>query len=297
MGDTKIEWATKVWNPVTGCTPVSAGCANCYARRMAYRFDPDDHPFSKVTFHPSRLDEPLRWRKQQRVFVCSMGDLFHMDVEHGRIVSVFSYIEAAPRHTFMILTKRPVNMLQHFRGGLSKKFPVLPNLWLGVSVEDQKTADERIPILLQAPAARRFVSVEPMLGPVEIFRGGCPHPIQTERGVLYPPGALSWVICGGESGPGARPMHPDWARSLRDQCKAAEVPYWFKQWGEYFPCPLDNSDDPGTPWRRFPDGHRAWGLGEASQPPETWPQVAMLRVGKKAGGCLLDGREWKEIPE
>src|SRR3989304_1459215 len=160
MGEkTKIPWTDATWNPVTGCTPVSSACDHCYAARMIGRGLPKmghEGPFSHVQFHPSRLDQPLRWKKPRRIFVCNVGDLFHEEVEHGWIVSVFSHIEAAPQHTFMILTKRPDRMLYHFLGGLSEKFPVLPNLWLGVTAENQEMADQRIPILLQTPAAKRF---------------------------------------------------------------------------------------------------------------------------------------------
>jgi protein gp37 len=167
MGQTKIEWTDKVWNPITGCSFISDGCRNCYARRMAYRLKgrygyPEDDPF-RVTFHLDRLKEPSHWRKRSRVFVCSMGDLFHEDVGTDDIQTVFDYMNNAGWHTFFLLTKRPnrmANVVSHIRANCGFKWMDQPweHIWLGVSVEDQKTADERIPILLQIPVAHRFVS-------------------------------------------------------------------------------------------------------------------------------------------
>jgi protein gp37 len=295
----KIAWTDSTWNPVTGCTPVTAGCKNCYAARMVKRF-PHLHgeyktysrnpiPFGRVQFHPDRLDIPLRWKKPRRIFVGSMGDLFHENVEHGWIASVFSYIEAAPQHTFMILTKRPDRMLYHFRGGLSKKFPVLPNLWLGATIEDQEAADWRVSVLLECPAVIHFVSAEPMLGPLQLDRirhgnaGGYEDAFsdpgdwgdvpQGDR-----PGGVDWVICGGETGSRASPMHPDWPRSLRDQCQAAGVPFFFKQWGNWRPAFTGETVD-------VERGVHEWNDG-----------VLSLRVGNKSAGRLLDGREWNESP-
>lgn len=343
MSKTKIEWADRTYNPVTGCTPISDGCANCYAKRMSERFagpwglDPAE-PF-KVTLHPERLDEPLRWKKPSKVFVCSMSDLFHEDVPDKFIVDVLSVIAEAWQHTFLILTKRPERMreifagstiandvwLQTTRGVNAEKSPwPLPNVWIGVTAENQEQADKRIPILLQIPAAKRFVSVEPMLGAVDLSKWIPPcTPFTPENApetwgkfawpewvpnrvseqimdfwgqfgrkpkdwaknalenqsppfgsymtykedgkefsgrwvfawnnigrligdndeIYYPCipreglfdtrkfywNDLHWVICGGESGPGARPMHLDWARSLRDQCQSAGTPFMFKQ--------------------------------------------------------------------
>lgn len=278
MGDTKISWADKVWNPVTGCTKVSEGCRNCYAERMSKRLAgragyPEDG--FKVTLHADKLGEPLRWKKPTRIFVCSMGDLFHKDVPDEFIAKVLDIIEKAPQHIFMVLTKRPerAEAFLNWCKVLWANSPIRPascppsNLWLGTSVEDQKTADERIPLLLQTPAAKRFVSYEPALGPVDLTRlpaaGAYVCALRGAR-PAYP--SLDWVIMGGESGPGARPMHPDWARSTRDQCQAAGVPFFFKQWGEWAPV-----------WEK--DGAS---VGR--------------RVGKKAAGCLLDGKEHKERP-
>lgn len=288
MAKSKIEWTEYSWNPVSGCTPISEGCQNCYAKRMSKRLAgrcgyPADDPF-KVTLHPDRLSEPLKWKKPRRIFVCSMGDIFHEEVPDEFIGEIFSIIlDTEHKHTYLILTKRPKRALEWFRkhpkgifvGANSFYEPIyyrwpLQNVWFGVTTENQARADERIPILLEIPAAVRFVSVEPMLEPVDlskwIYCGDRP--------------LLNWVICGGETGPGARPMHPDWARSLRDQCQAAGVPFFFKQWGEYKPLPFSGRDD---------------GLHTLQEYPGC--KYDFVKVGKKNAGRILDGRIWDEFPE
>ncbi len=191
MAKTRIEWAEVVWNPVSGCTPISEGCQNCYAKRMANRLRgrcgyPADDPF-RVTLHPEKLEEPLKWKKPRRVFVCSMGDLFHEQVPDEYIAKVWEIMNNATQHTFLVLTKRPQRMKDflarlgwyiHDRDGYPMEAVLdeggkytLKNVWLGVTAENQQRADERIPILLQIPAAVRFVSIEPMLGPVVIIDG------------------------------------------------------------------------------------------------------------------------------
>ena len=274
---TRIEWTDETWNPVTGCSPISPGCANCYAKRMATRLAgrygyPKDNSF-KPTFHLARINQPQQWKKPKRVFVCSMGDLFHEEVLDDWIEYVFETMLIAHHHTFMLLTKRPERM-REFVGCLP--FVAIPNIWLGVTAEDQKRADERIPILCQIPAAKRFVSIEPMLGPVDLEAFVACDPTGYEGWV----GGIDWVIVGGESGLGARPMHPDWARSVRDQCQTANVPYFFKQWGEWAPDCLCDRQSPCRDVERPSPGR----LG------------AMFKCGKKAAGHLLDGREWRETP-
>ena len=283
---TKIEWTDETWNPVTGCSPVSAGCTNCYARRMATRLRgrygyPQDEPF-KVTLHPDRLNQPLHWRKPRMIFVCSMGDLFHKDVSFEYQLSIFGTMQQAEQHTFIILTKRPEQMKELIGRGdsdtgidLSDSF----NIWLGVSVEDQKMADERIPILLQVPAAVRVVSIEPMLGAIDLHYTYTPkwtdvHGKINSR-VLFPP--IHWVVCGGETGPGARPMNPGWVRKVRDQCVEAGVPFFLKSNGVWIPDML--ADPAMQETHQFPDG------------------MMMSRSTKKRADRLLDGREWNEIPE
>lgn len=248
---TKIEWTDQVWNPVTGCDKVSPGCAHCYAERMAKRLRgrfgyPADNPF-KVTLHPDRLTEPLKHSIPTMYFVCSMGDLFHKDVPDDFINRVFAIMALCPQHIFQVLTKRPERMAFHTKhidilkleqaihhladtelNNLTKYPPVigcpsikhvrfpLHNVWLGTSVENQKAAKERIPHLIKCSATVRFLSCEPLLESV------------VQELDVY---SLDWVIVGGESGPGARPMDPDWVRSIRDLCQWYDVPFFFKQWG------------------------------------------------------------------
>ena len=227
MTKTSIEWTDRVWNPVTGCSKVSQGCKNCYAETIADRFW-GDRKFTDVRCHEDRLEQPLHWRKPSRVFVNSMSDLFHEDVPMSFLNRVFKVMTDCPQHTFQVLTKRPIRMLAY----MSQRDTIPPNVWLGVSVEDQATADERIPLLLQTPAAVRWISYEPSLGPLDfsqVIMGDGDH-----LDTLYNDGedaGIDWVVCGGESGPHARPMHPDWARSVRDQCIAAGVPFFMKQMG------------------------------------------------------------------
>lgn len=290
---TKIEWAEETWNPVTGCSPISEGCRNCYAERMSKRLAgrcgyPEDEPF-RVTLHSDRLDEPLKWKKPRKVFVCSMGDLFHEDVPDEWIDQlVWEIGHTFQKHTFLVLTKRPERMRAWFVKAYKENLPY-PNIWLGVTAENQQRADERIPILLQIPASLRFVSIEPMLGPVDLTRiiydrqtvidsleGLHGWPLPHAEGPK-----LDWVICGGETGPGARPMHPDWVRSLRDQCQAARTPFFFKSWGDW----VSPSQMPGETYRRIEDFGD--GIGITDNP---------RKVGKKAAGRLLDGQEWNQYP-
>ena len=301
MSKSKIEWCDRTWNPVIGCTPISPGCANCYAKRMAERFagpwglDPKD-PFA-VKYHPERINDPLRWRKPSKIFVCSMSDLFHEEVHGAWMFDVMLTISQAPEHTFLVLTKRADRMKTFMDAYYSHGHELLLNLWLGVTAEDQEQADKRIPILLQIPAAKRFVSVEPMLGPVDLTGyHHFEHPDNEGYGAAMISG-LDWVICGGESGPDARPMHPEWARGLRDQCQAAGTPFLFKQWGEWAPFYDRDKDDPD--WKNVPKESKqfcyvnlAGGHGFHGE-----RLVYFQRVGKKAAGRLLDGELWDQYPE
>lgn len=322
MGDaTKIEWTEATWNPIRGCTRVSEGCRNCYAERVAARFNGPGQPYhglvertakgarwtGKVMLVESVLDQPLRWAWPRMIFVNSMSDLFHEAVPDEWIDRIFAVMAMAPQHTFQVLTKRPERMrsyLEHARArcrswrspfGSGRVFdpfapgsPLpLPNVWLGVSAEDQATADKRVLALLLTPASVRFVSAEPLIGPIdfrairwsdvaamdaltgEVRQGSLP-PL-----VPWPGRFLDWIIVGGESGPGARPMLPDWARSIRDQCAAAHVPFFFKQWGEFAPPSYARVDSSGREWVEFRDMHR---------------------VGKARAGRLLDGAEHNGMP-
>ena len=324
MGDSNIDWTDKVWNPVTGCTPVSEGCRNCYAHRMANRLKGRfgylaDEPF-KVTSRSWRLGEPLYWRKPKRIFVCSMGDLFHKDVSNAIISDVFHTAEMAKRHTFLILTKRPKRMMhwqeiiKSFYSSPHMKPKILPNVCFGVSVEDQATADERIPLLLQTPAAKRIVSYEPAIGPVDFEKylprvrfydhvQGSSNVAQWEcekcnerwcsSGVLpcNKCKTLDQIIMGGETGPGARPLHPDWARSVRDQCEAADVPFFFKQWGAWI------SEVPGG----FKGEPKLWMdfsgriMFEADALKDGGSFIGFYRVKKKDAGHLIDRKEHREL--
>ena len=226
MGKTTIEWTDYSWNPVTGCTPISEGCRNCYARRIAHRLSQNPavphrerHEGFRVSCWPERLEEPLRWRKPRTVFVCSMGDIFHSNVPTDFIDKVLEIIAACPQHTFLMLTKRPENIEDKLYGGKGARVlgggDYLPNLGLGVTVENQD-AVKRILHLLKIPAAMRFVSVEPMLEPVKLgLAKGLP--------------GLDWVICGEESGPNARHVGDGPIRDLKNQCVAAGVPFMLKQ--------------------------------------------------------------------
>lgn len=267
MDRTKIEWTDATWNPIRGCSPVSDGCRNCYAARVAHRFSGPGEPYDgladwrggRAVFNgtikvvDAVMDQPLRWKRPRRIFVNSMSDLFHENVPFKVVDEVFAVMEDAHWHTFQVLTKRPERALQWF-SGLEPKGDPLPNVWLGVSVEDQKAANERIPLLLACPAAVRFLSCEPLLGPVNAQVHESLAGMRSRSRAV----AVDWIIAGGESGPGARPMDAAWAKSLRDQCTASGVPFLFKQWGEH--------DERGE------------------------------RVGKKAAGRLLDGRTHDEFP-
>ena len=216
-----IEWTDATWNPVTGCTKVSRGCDHCYAERFAERWRGiPGHPYQQgfdLRLWESRLDQPARWRRPRMIFVNSMGDLFHKDVPTGFIDRVFEQMEAVDRHIYQVLTKRSLRMRDYLRGRYAHRAPP-PHIWCGVSVEDC-TVCSRIRHLAMAPAAVRFLSLEPLLGPL---------------GTIALEG-IAWVIVGGESGPRARPLEPGWVCQIRDQCRDARVPFFFKQWGGQTP--------------------------------------------------------------
>lgn len=366
--NTKIEWTDATWNPVNGCSLASPGCTNCYAMKQAHRV-PQRRGLTQhtsggmvwtgeVRFDEAKLTQPLHWKRPRRIFVCAHGDLFHDAVPDEWIDRVFAVMALCPQHTFQVLTKRSARMraylnsfgtggTAHRVGGIMQELALdngksafeaclnasawpLPNVWLGVSVEDQRRAHQRIPDLLATPAAVRWLSCEPLLGQVDLtrimdadaeecfhsegrltFKGrtltesrsslnaltghfwgedlidgrwegwGGEHE-QASPGIgqpgYYRP--LDWVVAGGESGPGARPMHPRWARDLRDQCQAAEVPFFFKQWGEHTAHP--------APQARWADG---------SPVPAELEPVTFERIGKSAAGRLLDGTEHNAMPK
>jgi protein gp37 len=293
-----------------------------------------------VVLDEKALLKPLRWRKPRRIFVTSIGDPFHPQVTDDMLDRLFAVMAMCPQHTFQLLTKRPERMQEYLKGierrayendchptdfllthciddawwkGMGRRVPPkhpwpLPNLWIGVSIENQAAADERISHLLATPAAVRFLSCEPLLGPVDVVRymGGnafrCSCGFHNDEAGIVGSGrgawcvecgghvetlpAVKWVIAGGESGPKARPMHPDWVRSLRDQCAAAKVPFLFKQWGEWWACKeLDCCGGPGYSDACVARQHR-WDDGCTTS----------LRVGKKAAGRMLDGKGHDGIP-
>lgn len=331
---TKIEWTDATWNPITGCKIVSPGCTNCYAMKLAgTRLQ--HHPSRKgltagskggpvwtgeVRFNKEWLEQPLQWAKSRMIFVCAHGDLFAENVPDEWIDQIFAVMALSPRHTFQVLTKRPERMKDYCSGKwqsrilphlwrLSKKpshgeitlhtiGSALPNVWLGVSVEDQQRADLRIPLLLATPAAVRWISAEPLLGSVDLHSSlggtlwlggqrGCDgkhqHAGKTGEilhGVLHNfdprlahhhhdercSNGLDWVVVGGESGNSSRPMRPEWARSIRKQCDEANVDFFFKQWGNCAPLPSAMIKD------------------------------TMYRATKKIAGRLLDGIEHNAMP-
>lgn len=222
---TKIEWTDESWNPVTGCTKISDGCANCYAERMAKRLRAIGlakytQGFA-VTCHPNCLHEPDHWRRPRMVFVCSMGDLFHEDVPDDFIRCVFATMVRENQHTYQVLTKRPHRMRQFARSILWPK-----NVWAGVTVENDDVAD-RLYILKDVAAPVRFVSLEPLIGPVSRM-------LLSYVDQPYPLEFLQWVILGGETGPGSRAMPAGWPQRIRDACLASGVPFFFKQWGDAY---------------------------------------------------------------
>ena len=377
---TKIEWTDRTWNPIIGCSHVSPGCDHCYAEKMACRLarmpgkvgetysqvvDLDKNLWKgRTAFVPSTLEKPLHWKKPKRIFVGSMTDLFHPSVPDEWLDRVFATMALCPQHTFQILTKRPERMLEYISSlwvhrrvwkrvvesiGFGHQFEgkwvddsawPLSNVWLGVTAENKAMADKRIPVLLQTPAEKRFVSLEPLLKAVDLSRWmhrtqgwtrqdpvyRCPRCGATGWGhyfstytwgddydeschacgygstagdVDFPEiGNIDWVILGGESGPNARPMHPDWALDVRDQCTEAGVPFFFKQWGEWAPHNSKAGIIPTnkTPWGTVDRDGKFW--------PETTPwnserggnEICVVRVGKRRAGHLLDGVEHREFP-
>jgi len=316
---TKIEWIEETWNPIVGCSRIDkeTGCRNCYAVRMArrqmktakykgltYRDDAGTDLFypnwtGEVRFVESEFEKPLRWRKPRTIFVCSMGDLFHDSVDGDWLNAVLDVVRQCPQHQFVMLTKREVNMRARMEAAWVVRAysgQVLPNLALGVSCSTQEELDRRVPVLLDTPAACRFVSLEPCLAEVNVvpYCGGSTYRCEcgwheTERELFVSGGealcmecqrkatifpSLDGIIVGGETGPGARPMHPDNVRSVRDQCAEAGVSFFFKGFGEYA-------------WQYMPTSHNGT---------PTSNSFDFVRVGKKNTGRTLDGRTHDDLP-
>jgi protein gp37 len=294
----KIIWTDETWNPIVGCSHCSPGCDHCYAERMAHRQAAmvlNKSPCPDITKGQGRyvavigpkgkwngstvidngcdkdseMNRPHHMKKPRWIFVCSMSDFFHENNSDKWIEKVFDIIYYAYWHTYILLTKRPKRMhdfiKRHFGGTSPGK-----NVWCGVTVCNQKETDEKIPVLLQTPAEVRFISIEPMLGPIDLYRGefNFLERLKSPSGTQYE--KLDWLIVGGESGPDARPMNPDWVRSVRDQCAAAGVPFLFKQWGD-------------------------------AKPSTTIDKINMINAGwnlnKKKGGLMLDGKIHDGYPE
>lgn len=257
MASTKIEWANRVWNPVTGCTKVSAGCANCYAERFAKRLQANPKVKGKysegfrVQCHDNELTTPLKWKKQQRIFLCSMGDLFHEDVPFEFIDAVFSVMSDIDQHTYMVLTKRPERMLDFYIWkrnklgfGYGSRWQAKDNVWVGVSAENQDQMLGRVGTLKMVPAAIRFISCEPLL-----------------HEILYVPGLdpndrkIHWIIAGGETGPKARRLNPDWIRNIRNICQETHTPFFFKGYGTVARINLGRELD-GKEYSEFPNANQ-----------------------------------------
>lgn len=240
---TQIEWTDETWNPTTGCTKVSPGCDNCYAERVTKRFGHNGGKFDELILHPDRLVKPLRWRKPRRIFVDSMSDLFHRDIPEAFLATIWDVMDKAPDHQFQILTKRPHRMLRILNQGKKLNDPPLHNVWLGTSIETSEYL-KRITPLVWTRAAYRFLSFEPLLGPIgEVNLRG-----------------IDWVIVGGESGSKSviRPMDPAWARAIRRQCEEWGVPFFFKQHGGYRKCECHGAWGcrllDGELWDGYPSG-------------------------------------------
>jgi len=289
MQNSKIEWTDHTFNPWWGCIRVSPGCEHCYAETLAHRYGHAVWGPAKTTprreMSENYWKQPIKWNAaamqagtRARVFCASMADVFE---DHPQLPPIrarlWDLIETTPMLDWLLLTKRPENFRAFLPSGFRSQPP--PNVWLGTSVENQQLADKRIPYLLDVPAVVRFLSCEPLLGPLDLDAYLYPHFAADDPRHEPRRNGVEWVIVGGESGPGARPMHPDWARSLRDQAQAAGVPFLFKQHGEYLPRS-----------QMIPGVH----CSEGEQRDQ--PDGSFIRLGKYAAGRLLDGVEHNGMP-
>lgn len=321
--NSSIEWTDATFCPWWGCVKVSEACRNCYAATFAGRFGVEWGPVARRRFQSGRYwEQPLKWDRaaakageRRRVFCASMADVFellpdrHPDAEQmGRErLRLWKLIEATPNLDWLLLTKRPENVLGMTPAGWNYTQGFPPNVWIGTTVEGQNEADKRIPHLLEVPAAVRFLSCEPLLGPLDLTRYLERYYQRDNSGRI-----VNWVITGGESGPGARPSHPDWFRSLRDQCRAAGVPFHFKQHGDWAPLdmlwPRTFDEETGLFAQRGCPPYSQWGTLDRTgkwwdqttpwaSDVETGFEFAMARVGKKVAGRVLDGRTWDEFPQ
>lgn len=322
MENSKIEWTDHTFNIVHGCTKVSPACQNCYAEAFSHRLGKDLWGIGKERQVMSERywRQPLKWNQQadkqgvrKRVFCSSMADVFedHPTVNQER-AKLWNLIEQTPNLDWLLLTKRPENF-GRFLPWTSEhageyRLRYWPNVWLGTTVENQEWANKRIPKLLEVPAKVHFLSCEPLLGAIDLTYCNTaefeyvnvlqPHQIAVDHSIYENRPGIDWVIVGGESGHGARPMHPSWVRSLRDQCVAASVPFFFKQWGEFAPiCEMPNGDAPGCS-DYHKDASRVV-LQIDGRIENAFPAGAMtmFKIGKKLAGRLIDGRMCNELPE
>ena len=335
----KIEWCDSTFNPWIGCTQVSPGCDHCYAKEWDRRFAVSGHAMRwgpaapRTRTSESNWRQPVRWNAQadafeaahgrrRRVFCASLADVFDIEAPEAWRAELFALIGMTPRLDWLLLTKRIGNVPKLLERPGMPKDGLPANVWLGATVVNQEEADRDIPKLIATPARVRFLSIEPMLGEIDLTCDGlvctpctwcsdrsadpdtgavehCRKCEWTGKGDEW---AVDWVICGGESGKLARPMHPEWVRSLRDQCAAARVPFLFKQWGEWLPGHQYGGEhkalDPDPEQSRFAcaqwDGHE-WDIGRPLSF-ETYDEHALYRVGKRAAGRLLDGVEHNGVP-
>lgn len=344
---TKIQYCDESINPIRTsdggyhCTKVSPGCKHCFGEGFNNRFGnhkPYDNSPAEFVINRTAMQKPYQWKKHKRIFVQDMSDLFLGDIAINKQLKVLELTQVYPQHTLLFLTKRPLVAklaIDYYLKHRIREKIMPPNFWIGVSAENQATANERIPILLQVPAAVHWVSMEPMLGPVGLtnylkkyscrecgwegnnplnqalargrgdmefkifqFCPSCKIMIKETDGwkIIEPP-SIDWVVCGGETGPGARPMHPDWPRRVRDDCVAAGVLFWFKGWGEWVP------EDQN--WGALTTRTAMSALYVDSRNGETKPaktgargdyRVTVQRVGKKRSGNRLDGKIWEQLP-
>jgi protein gp37 len=324
MGKTTIEWTDYSWNPWTGCTKVSPGCDNCYAEGWAKRSGlvkwgaGQDRRRTSADY----WRQPIKWNRiaerdgvRRKVFCASLADVFDNAVPESWRDDLWALIDTTPHLDWLLLTKRPQNIKSMMPAEWLECWPNgVPNIWLGTTAENQQEADRRIPHLLAVPARVRFLSCEPLLGPLDLtaIRTSLPSDFGVARTVNALTGAeghigpfgptltgrtgprIGWVIAGGESGHGARSMHPAWVRGLRDQCTAVGAGFFFKQWGEWAPStPEEAAGNPRSGWRIL-RGHPA-----VAKAAELYPEAGaafIAHVGKKAAGHLLDGVEWRQFP-
>ena len=336
---TKIEWTNETWNPIIGCSKISEGCKNCYAERMAGRLSnitktayylkvvEQNRPAllvikglpkwnGETQFINQQLLKPTQWKKPRKIFVCSMGDLFHESIPFEWIDVVFSIMSDIDQHIYQVLTKRPFRMQQFYdwkAKQLGVKWQAKDNVWIGVTVESQEQVYRILP-LLKVPSKIRFISCEPLLSNIDLYPWLDEYIGPSETGHNDWLNGLNWVIVGGESGPEARPMHPEWVRSLKNQCKISGTPFFFKQWGEWYTDWL-NIQTKEPVFKMYPNyqkfQQKLWvRKGDScidmngkicknggDMKTASYPVAIMQKIGKQKSGVILDGKEYKQFPK